>query len=107
MGYLSPAPVWHASICYHGRRPPPATEHFARAVRAVQGVGDATLGEWVDIGDIAVHYRRRLSVNEQLEHGLVVRDVRDTEEAEFLLDAVRAWLPPGYSEPGAGKSHAL
>lgn len=64
----------------------------------LSGSGDATLGEWLETGFVAVHLRRRLSAAEVLATGLTVRDVRGTPEAEARLAAVRAWLPPGYTE---------
>jgi hypothetical protein len=52
------------------------------AERALQGVGDATLGEWRERGhNGVVHIRRRLSDAERAEAGgLNVRDVRGTDE---------------------------
>ena len=69
-----------------------------RAERALRGVGDSLLGEWVEYGVRAVHLRRRLSPAEQAKSGLSMRDVRGTVEAVDRLAAVRAWLPPGYVE---------
>ena len=67
------------------------------AMQALDGVGDASLGEWGEEGDIAYHVRRRLTLDEQERVGEVV-DVRGTPEAQRRLDAVRPWLPLGYSE---------
>jgi hypothetical protein len=61
-------------------------------------VGDHTLGQWTEVGGIAMHLRRRLSSVERDVTGLVVRDIRGTPEADDRLDAVRKWLPDGYSE---------
>ena len=90
--------MWHASIAHHGQRPrPPGPEHLDRARRALRSVGDPA-HEWEDLGLRAVHVRRRLNPDEIARTGLTVRDVRGTPEAERLLDAVRRWLPSGYTE---------
>lgn len=71
-------------------------EHTARVYRALSGIGDASLGEWFEIGDVAVHLRRRLTVVEAA--GLEVVDVRGTDEERRRLAPFRALLPPGYHE---------
>jgi hypothetical protein len=76
----------------------PGAEHLARAERALQGVGDADAGQWVEVGVAAMHLRRRLSAAEVSASGLVVRDVRGTPEAELRLALVRHLLPAGYTE---------
>ena len=92
-------PVWHASIAHHGkRRLPPGVEHFDRCHRALQNVGDHRLGMWTEGGGIAFHLRKRLSLPEQAAAGLVVADIRGTPEAAERLEAVRRWLPDGYTE---------
>ena len=53
---------------------------------------------WTEVGGIAFHLRKRLSLAEQAAAGLVVRDIRGTPEAATRLDAVRRWLPDGYTE---------
>lgn len=65
-------------------------------MRALRGAGDSSLGEWVEHTPRATHLRRRLSQQEAV--GFVLRDIRGTAEAEFRLDAVRQWLPVGWSE---------
>ncbi len=57
---------------------------MARA--ALRGVGDAALGEWRELGDTAVHLRRRLTAKEMDVAGITgVRDIRDTpEEAQRM-----------------------
>ena len=71
--------MWHASI-----KPFVGNLQLARelAHRALEGVGDATLGEWPEAGNAGVfHLRRRLSDMEcQLAGGLVVRDIRGMPE---------------------------
>lgn len=54
----------------------------ALAHRALRGVGDASLGEWEEQGKHALHVRRRLSLQEQAEAKLDMRDIRGTEEAK-------------------------
>lgn len=61
------------------------------ATRALDGVGDASLGEWIEDGSEGsgvVHVRRRLSTREAGNHGLVVRDIRWTEEERRRLAVV-------------------
>lgn len=65
---------------------------FPLAERALLGVGDRTLGEWREIGTIAVHLRRRLSTTEEAIVGPVV-DVRGTWEHTKRLNRVRRFLP--------------
>lgn len=55
------------------------------AERALQGVGDAQMGEWRESGrNGIVHIRRRLTDAERLRAGkgrrLTVRDIRGTQE---------------------------
>lgn len=73
-------------------------ERLERARRALHGVGDAALGEWVENTPRATHLRRRLSAIEVAGSGCVMRDVRDTAEADALLAPVRHLLPAGYVE---------
>lgn len=56
------------------------------------GVGDASLGEWVERTSKAVHVRRRISEKEQLLVG-EVRDIRGTEEATSRLQILYAAAP--------------
>jgi hypothetical protein len=88
-------PVWHASVSTGGLR----IEELLRAeaVRQLQGVGDASLGEWHEWTGVAYHIRRRLSVREQRAVGPVV-DVRKTPEAAVRaarLGALLRLAPPG------------
>lgn len=59
------------------------SQKIARA--ALMGVGDASLGEWVQKGNpgpsggCVWHVRRRLSEREQTHFGLSVVDMRDTD----------------------------
>ena len=68
--------MWHASIMG------PNAEALAR--QALEGVGDASLGEWIEPGR-AFHIRRRFSVREAIESGLAVRDLRGTDEGRQRL----------------------
>lgn len=65
-------PVWHASAMIHNR------PDVKVAMAALDGVGDSALGEWRESGH-AYHIKRRLSVAEVLESGLVMTDFRNTE----------------------------
>ena len=87
IGYLLPGPVWHASVSSRFYYPDNVLEERARAV--LDGVGNATLGEWVEIGNVAIHLRRRLTSDE--EHGIEPRisDDRGTPEGERRF--TQAW----------------
>ena len=87
--------MWHASVMYHGRYTPPMIDRLSRALKALQSVGNRSLGQWVEDGR-ALHVRRRLSELEAQTFEL--RDIRNTPEAVARLDAVRHYLPAGYTE---------
>ena len=59
---------------------------------ALVGAGDESLGQWID-EVTAIHVRRRLSMQEQLEHGLSMIDIRGTPEAKRRADNVVRVLP--------------
>jgi hypothetical protein len=63
----------------------------------LDGVGDATLGEWRQFSGFAFHLRRRLTPEEESRVGPVV-DVRRTREGVKRLDAMQKYLPKGYRE---------
>lgn len=66
------------------------------AYKALDGVGDASLGEWTEYSGTAFHLRRRLTAQEQRSVGEVV-DVRGTPEAERRRAVVareRPEIPP-------------
>lgn len=85
-------PVWHASV---GRLAgEEAREAMAR--RILNGVGDVSLGEWVERGRPILHIRRRLSDAEAPVVGPVV-DIRGTDEAEARMRVMRLYLPPAVS----------
>jgi hypothetical protein len=66
-------------------------------LRVLDGVGDATLGEWYESGGLAFHVRRRLSEVEARIVGTVV-DIRETPEALQRFERMRRHLPPGWHE---------
>jgi sugar/nucleoside kinase (ribokinase family) len=92
-------PVWHASIAFHG--PARGLSGIAgarlhRALRLIRGVGDESLGQWIEHTTRATHVRRRLTKQEST--GLTLVDIRGTDEATRRLDVVRPLLPLGWTE---------
>lgn len=79
IGILKPGPVWHASVAprraFYGR-----SLCERRALTALDGLGDAALGEWREWTGAAFHIRRLLAPHEQASVGPVV-DIRRTPEA--------------------------
>lgn len=70
---------------------------LSRAKEVLRGAGDVDAGEWAeDPGRGVVHLRRRLTKREA--HGLAVVDIRDTWEAQKRFNAVRRYLPAGWTE---------
>jgi hypothetical protein len=68
---------------------------FDVAFLTLLGVGDAALGEWQEVGDVAVHVRRRLTAAEMRYAGIAtVVDVRGTEEFTTRIQRMRPFLPP-------------
>ena len=85
--------MWHASVA--GRFGQSVARQFALAERALAGVGDVTLGEWREVGEKAVHVRRRLTPGEMAAGGIAtVVDVRRTEEHAARVRKMRPFLPP-------------
>jgi hypothetical protein len=68
-------------------------EYVERARRALAGVGDAMLGEWLEVGEVAVHLRRRCSADEWPTGRPWGDDLRHTDAGRARLLA--AGLPPG------------
>lgn len=68
-------------------------ERIAR--RALEGVGDATLGEWVELGAYVFHLRRRISQEEQAVIGEAI-DIRGTPEHERRIEVVKQKAPVLY-----------
>lgn len=88
-------PVWHASI---SPRFPLLVNRERRlfdiAEDQLDGVGDTALGEWREVGDIAVHLRRRLTDDEAAYAEIAsVVDVRGTEEFSRRIARMRPFLP--------------
>jgi hypothetical protein len=83
-------PVWHVSTAGHQ---PDVTQAEVRAAAyaILDGYGDASLGEWEEIGRTAFHLRRRLSAAEQQRVGPVV-DIRGTDEAVRRVSRVWRWV---------------
>jgi len=87
--------VWHASVA------PRAGAHYrpetlqALARRALDGVGNAALGEWDEWNGYAWHVRRRLTEAEALVVGPVV-DVRGTLDGRRRCAAARRLVPAAF-----------
>lgn len=81
-------PVWHASV-------QSITMPLSRrlALEALTGVGDASLGEWLEDGNKGVaHVRRRLSAREAaLIPGM--EDIRGTDEEASRLTRLLSEAP--------------
>lgn len=56
----------------------------AEALKALNGVGDRSLGEWFETHK-AFHVKRRLSMTEQIASGLTTIDLRGTDHGYRLL----------------------
>jgi hypothetical protein len=86
--------VWHASVSSRLALPSREDALFAEAIRQLAGVGDAALGEWREVGNLAMHVRRRLTKKE-MQYAAIdeVRDVRGTSEAKTRVDRMRPFLP--------------
>lgn len=82
-------PVWHASVSMKSKLviPNVESELLDRALRAIQGVGDATLGQWIEpsvSGTPVVHVKRRLT-DEEWEGKPWGFDLRHTEEGRARI----------------------
>lgn len=87
--------MWHASVSPIGGVPTSrnTAQLFDLATAALRDVGDATAGEWREVGDKAVHLRRRLTEAEAAPIG-PVRDLRGSPEARGRLFRASQWMPP-------------
>lgn len=65
-----------------------------QALKAIDGVGDETLGQWEERGMSAYHIKRRLTAEEQESVG-VACDIRGSREAEDRLQRAWRWLAQG------------
>jgi hypothetical protein len=84
-------PVWHVSVAYRGHVLVP---HLLDklCIATLEGVGDATRGEWREMPRRSFHLLRRLSEAEQERIGPAV-DIRGTEEAAQRRMLTLAALP--------------
>ena len=87
--------MWHVSVS--PQQTPLGVATLERVARKeIEGVGDASLGEWMELTGKAFHLRRRLSEVEAVNVGPVV-DIRRTPEAarraRALGDRLR-FVPP-------------
>ena len=83
-------PVWHASAQCKTLR-----EAKVLAFRALFGVGDASLGQWIEEGGAnkrTYHLRRRLTADEAALVG-PLRDIRGTQEERDRLTALLRAAP--------------
>ena len=89
-------PVWHASVSpRHTEMGLVLKRLWDIAAHELHGVGDAALGEWREVGDRAVHLRRRLTPREMREAGITaVCDVRGTPEYVHRIERMFPHLPP-------------
>lgn len=62
------------------------------ALKALEGVGDETGGQWEEYTRQAFHLRRRLTVEEQERVGPAL-DIRGTEAAVNRVNAIRIVCP--------------
>ena len=86
MGYGGP--VWHASVSPKTRRAAKRSVLRKVAMETLKGVGD-TQHEWEEMGESALHVRRRLSDEEIARVGMPV-DCRSSSEG---FDRFNAMLP--------------
>lgn len=63
------------------------------ALEALEGVGDASKGQWEEWSGSAYHIKRRLSLVEQQQVG-EAKDIRGTQDAEDRRKAILRFLPP-------------
>jgi hypothetical protein len=70
-------------------------ELYQRAHRALNGVGDAARGEWLEWSGYAFHVRRRLAEDEQFLIGPVV-DLRGTDQGWRRFTAIKEVLNPAW-----------
>ena len=70
--------MWHVSTG-PGETGADITVLRSAALVILEGVGDPSLGEWEEEGEVALHLRRRLSA--QAEETGPVADIRRTPEA--------------------------
>lgn len=79
--------MWHVSIRNNGKLD--SLRHLAK--KELQGVGDASKGEWEELSPTAYHLRRRLSDKEDQKIGPAI-DIRGSVEEIERLKRVRSFL---------------
>lgn len=79
-------PVWHASVSSRTGTHPAVLRDIA--LKALDGVGDAALGQWEEFSGVAFHIRRRLRPSEQELVGRAI-DIRGTKEFNRRVKAIR------------------
>lgn len=99
--------MWHASSVQHGPGPDypvlrirgPADQNLLSSIvrRTLTGSGDALLGEWLEVSEVAVHLKRRLTPAEWGDRPWGM-DLRKTPEARERLAPVLHLLPIGWDE---------
>lgn len=67
-------------------------DRLKAALASLDGVGDASLGEWTEYRG-AIHIRRRLSIREQIEACLQMIDLRGTKEAAARISKIVQVVP--------------
>lgn len=87
--------VWHCSVS----SPDPVTEYdlLKLCEKHLSGVGDKSLGEWVQAtrkpDSLVVHLRRRTTPQEEVVIG-PLKDIRNTQEARIRVARLLARVPP-------------
>jgi hypothetical protein len=79
--------VWHSSVARIDRIEVPEYILKRKALEALQGVGNSSLGEWHEWAGRAYHIRRRLNASEELIIGQPI-DLRQTDEAMRRFNAM-------------------
>lgn len=88
--------MWHASVSpRHASVSRVLPTLWEIAERELRSVGDAALGEWREVGDRAVHLRRRLTAAEMKVGAIAaVCDVRGSVEYVQRIERMWPFLPP-------------
>lgn len=90
-------PVWHVSVSCAPQYGASTDTLLRECYVALEGAGDASLGEWTERGDKAVHVRRRLSDLERASHKrLSAVDIRGTFEARERTAKMQQHVPSFY-----------
>lgn len=92
LGYFPPGPVWHVSVSPRGSWRLADSYLLDEAIKQLDGVGDANLGQWCERGRLSYQVRRRLSESEEALVGGAC-DIRGTPEAQERLQRALRWLP--------------